>query len=79
MNMLHNVNAPNIVTGNIKTSWRLLEFSSDNKVEYKDLFDIHKQYPTLFKPAFVLQTSMMDHIMGVGYALELSIYIFRIY
>lgn len=64
MNILHNVVLPNIVEGNPKIGWRKLRTPADDKIDYDQLEDIHRKFPKIFGPAFILQNNMMIFFGG---------------
>jgi Ca2+-binding EF-hand superfamily protein len=63
MNMLHEIEAPETVEGTVKKAWQNLEFSADNKVDFKEFALISKQFPAIMEPAFKLQNFMMMNIL----------------
>ena len=63
MNLLHDVEAPETVTGTTKQAWVNLEFASDNKVDFKEFTVISKKFPAILNPAFKTQNFMMMNIM----------------
>lgn len=64
MNTINHIVAPETVKGNVKKSWRLAEFNTDDKVAVDDLMVLSSKFPNIFAPAFMLQQTMMRKILG---------------
>lgn len=65
--IVHNIIPPSKVKGNARESWNRIEFDGDDRVEFKELHDIHRKFPRVFEPAFMLQNNMMTSILGLGW------------
>ncbi len=76
MNALHNIIAPDKVKGNQKLSWRLMEFRSDNKIEFEEFMGLTQKFPQVFMPVFRLQQQMRRGFMGENWWEKKVIYIY---
>jgi len=54
----------NGVQGNIMQALKAVDFNGDGKFDFGEFSALHEKFPTVLYPAFRLQTSMCENIMG---------------